>query len=893
MNRFFCFAILLCFSTLNYAQVLEQKIEGIQESKNLIEILTTLEKKNDAKFFFLSEWLTSFNINQSYNGLTLAAVLTDLFTGTELSYFEMYPNVIIILNDPTDRINYKRSIENAQRANFNLTKFSFGSPTSIPNTKVFITGVVRDLKNSEPLHGVNISVNQTAYGTTTDTDGRYELSLPPGLVTLTFSYLDFESSVIDLSAYESGEINLDMNKTSTLLDEVVVTGGTIGDVAAGRIGQIQLNVREIKRSPAFMGEADPIKQIQTLPGVSTVSEAAAGFNVRGGSADQNLVLFDDLPVFNSSHALGFLSAFNAESIRELTFHRGGISSEYGGRVSSVLDIKSKDGSFDRWNGNAGIGLLAANLALNGPVTADKTSVAMSLRSTYSNWLINSIRTEYADLRKSSVNFYDANIKVSHKFNSNTKLSISGYSSDDSFRLTGDTTYRWNNLQGAAKLNHQFSPTVAAEFVVGASSYNYKVGDSNILTASELGYRITTFVLKANFDIQYGGHNLQAGWHLSYDHLKPGYLTPKSTQSSARQLSLTDQHAIENAFYLSEDFKLSSKIQLEAGVRIPVFVSFGPGKVYTYDSENILTDTLFYGSWQPIKAYVGIEPRLSAKYSLSETSSIKVGYNRINQFLHLITNTAAITPIDIWQPSGYHLKPQRADQISAGIFKDTQNKKYSAFAEVYYKNIVNIVDFKDGAKLILNPTLEQDLLQGRGYAYGIETFVSKNTGRLTYSLNYTYSRSFRLITGPTKSESINQGEKYPSNFDQPHILNYSWKYSLSSRHFFTGTFTYHTGRPVTVPIAAFEYENTTIAYFSSRNQYRIPDYHRLDLAFVMEGNHKRRQSWKGTWVISAYNVYSRKNPYTVFFKGTANGIPEPYQLAIIGTILPSISYNIKL
>ncbi len=893
MNKLLAFVVLILLPSLDYAQVLEHKIEEINKDKALTDILFSLEKESKAKFFFLPEWLIPFHINQSHTGLTLSEVLDTFFESTELSYFEMYPNVIVIVNNPANRLNYKRSIENARQTKSTITKYSFGDPTAIPKSKVVITGVVRDLKNSEPLSGVNILVNQTSAGTTTQTDGSYEISVPAGLVTLTFSYLDFESSVIDLAAYASGVINLDMNKSPTLLDEVVVRGGTIGEVAMGRIGQIQLDVREIKRSPAFMGEADPIKQIQTLPGVTTVSEAASGFNVRGGSADQNLVLFDDLPIFNSAHALGFLSAFNSESIRELTFHRGGIPSEYGGRVSSVLDIKSKEGSFDRWNGNAGIGLLAANLALNGPVKDDKTSVALSFRSTYSNWLINSIRTEYADLRQSNVKFYDGNFKISHKFSSNTKLVISAYSSDDSFRLTGDTTYRWNNLQGSAKLNHQISSAVTAELVLGASSYSYQVEDSHTLTASELGYRINTFVFKANFNVKYRGHNLQTGWHLNYYHLKPGYLKPESSQSNAKKFSLTDQHAIENAFYLSEDFKLNPKISLEAGVRIPVFVSFGPAEIYTYNSENDLSDTLDYKGWQPIKAYAGIEPRLSARYSISETSSIKIGYNRISQFLHLISNTAAITPIDIWQPSGYHLKPQRADQISAGWFKDTGNKKYSAFAEVFYKNITNIVDFKDGAKLILNPTLEKDLLQGRGYSYGIETFVSKNTGRLTYSLNYTFSRSFRLITGPTKSESINHGEKYPSSFDQPHILNYSWKYSLSTRHFFTGTFTFHTGRPVTVPVAAFEYENTTVAYFSSRNQYRIPAYHRLDLAFVIEGNHKRRQSWKGTWVFSAYNVYSRKNPYTVFFKGTANGIPEPYQLAIIGTILPSISYNIKL
>jgi hypothetical protein len=358
-----------------------------------------------------------------------------------------------------------------------------------------------------------------------------------------------------------------------------------------------------------------------------------------------------------------------------------------------------------------------------------------------------------------------------------------------------------------------------------------------------------------------------------------------------------QNSLESAFFFGDGISLSERFFVEAGARISSFTAFGPATINLYKPGAPIetynkTDSVRIPAGQAIKTYYGVEPRLSMRYSLTPNLSVKAGYNRTYQYLHLITNTTAITPIDIWQPSGYYFKPQHADQISVGLFRDFKEKKYEAFVESYYKNIENILDFKDGANLILNPHLETELLQGSGRAYGIEFSVAKLAGRLTGSVNYTYSRSLRTISGPTERESINQGKEYPSNFDQPNIANLNWKYAISRRHFFTGNFTYHTGRPVTVPEAAFQIDRVTVGAFSDRNQYRIPDYHRLDVALVMEGNHKRKKFWDGTWTIAIYNVYGRKNPYTVFFKADAYGVLKPYQLSIIGTALPSISYSFK-
>jgi hypothetical protein len=884
--------------TVKAQGILEFKLDGTEQGKSLSVILGEIEKKNTARFYFLPEWIEPISFQQSYEGQTLGEALDDLFQGSDLNYLSLYPHAVVIIKDPTQPLLRKKAIEAAVRQKKKIVQYKFGEPgKSKKGQRVIITGQVIDAKNREPMPHTNIKVIDTQYAATTDETGKYMLSLAPGPHVLNFSFVDYEDKVIDLMAYANGEINLEMEAEPILLEEVIIQDQAARDLTTSRVGLTQLTMREIKHAPALLGEADLIKQVQILPGVTTVGEAASGFNVRGGSVDQNLILYDGLPVFNSSHVFGFLSAFNPEAIRDVSFYRGGIPAEYGGRVSSVLDIRSRDGDYEKWNGNAGIGMITSNLMINGPLRKGKTSLAASFRSTYSNWLIHSIRTDYADLSKSSVFFYDGTVKLTHLFSDRTKLSFTGYSSKDAFRLMGDSTYRWDNLQASAKLDHQFSPKLGSEFVAGMSSYGYSVVNGNYLTASQLSYRITSSMVKAGFHYQEGNHKINFGWQVAHYGFDPGTFKPDSPGSNARRISIDKQYSIENAFYLADALSFNEKIFVEAGIRLPLFVSFGPGSVNVYkagaplETAN-LTDTLHFRRGQAIKTYFGLEPRLSFRWMASPTSSIKLGYNRVYQFLQLVTNTTAVTPVDIWQPSGYYFKPQRADQVSLGYFKDFRDKKYGASIEVFYKAIENILDFKDGAQLILNKHLETDLLQGKGLSYGAEFSFSKNTGRITGSLNYTYSRSFRLITGPTSSESVNEGKRYPANFDQPHIVNFSWKYNLSRRFFFTGNFTYHTGRPVTIPLSAFPSEHTTVAYFSGRNQYRIPDYHRLDIALVMEGNHKRKKLGDGTWVLSLYNVYGRKNPYTVFFKSSGNGIPEPYQLSIIGTVLPSISYNFK-
>lgn len=890
------FLLCLC-STLRAQNILDFEFNKSQEGKAIITILEELESSQKARFFYLPEWIENISAKKSYVGMRLENVLEDVFQETDIDFVPMYPDVLVIIKDPTKDILRKEALITALVQGKKIESYKFGELATASQGKITVKGNVLDWTTGEPLPFATIQVNDSLMATASDEDGKFMLLLDPGAYVLNFSFLAYNEKVIDLLAYADGELFVDLEKESIELAEVVVQGERTQDITKSKIGKTVLSIRDLKRSPAFLGEVDLVKQVQTLPGVTTVGEAASGFNVRGGSVDQNLILYDGMPVFNSSHVFGFLTAFNPEAVSDVSFYKGGIPAEYGGRVSSVMDIKSLDGDMQKWKLNLGLGMITSNAMVNGPIKEGKTAIAASVRSTYSNWLVHSIRTDYADLSNSQVGFYDATLKFTHLISNDTKLSFTGYSSNDAFSLEGDTTYKWHNFLTSVRLDHQFSPTLGSDFSIGRTLYGYDVENEDPRQASELSYRIAVTSLNSGFHLDKGQHKIDFGWQLSHYLFKPGELRPTSSASNAANVSIDNQYSIENAFYINDEWEVNEKLTVEGGIRLPMFFSFGKASVFQYEPGQIkqvssITDTLNYKGGELIKAYYGFEPRASLNWKMNTSTSLKVGYNRIYQFLHLVTNTAAVTPVDIWQPSGYYFEPQRVDQISAGIFKDFSEQKYGVSTEVFYKYIDNLIDFKDGAQLILNTHLETELLQGKGRSYGVETSIFKNTGKLTGNINYTYSRAFRTIAGPTTSESINRGQEYPASFDQPHIINLGWKIEMSKRHFFTGNFTYHTGRPVTIPLAVFGYGNNSVAYFSGRNQYRIPDYHRLDIALVIEGNHNKRKKGKGTWVFSIYNVYARNNPYTIFFRSSKVGVPEPFQLSIVGTLLPSISYNLK-
>ncbi len=890
----FCLINIPCFSQ----SILDKKLEGDEKDKSLSSYLQEVEKTNQVRFYFLEDWVNEIIIKEGYQGSTLREVLDNLFLGSDLNFIEVNPHVVILVRDPTLALQRSAIINDAKREQKKIDKLIIGTfnKSSAPKT-VTLSGTILETKSKDPLIGASVVVTDINVGTVTNTEGKFELKIPSGSHVLNLSYVNFEESVIDLEIYETGIANWELEEKPTVLEEIVIQDRSAREITTSGIGQTQLSLKELKKAPALLGEIDLIKQIQLLPGVTTAGEAASGFNVRGGSVDQNLILYDGMPVFNSAHVFGFFSAFNSEAIRDVTFYRGGIPAEFGGRISSVLDIRSKEGSYEKWEGSAGIGIISSNAMLSGPIIKDKTSIAISFRTTYSDWLINTIRSNYIDLYKSTVSFYDGTAKLTHLFSNKTKLTLSTYLSHDQFRLSGDSTYRWDTMISSARLDHEFTKIFTGAFTAGYGTYSYDVFDKNPQTGFNLKYKIAYPTAKADFNLKLSKHKVAFGVQSIYYDFNPGTFAPSTPESDKKYLQMDLLKSIETGFHLSDQLDLGKKFHLDAGVRLSLFQAVGPSDVFLYTSglprETLnLIDTVSFAKREKVKQYFNVEPRLGLRYEISKDASIKAGYNRIFQYLHLVTNTTAIAPVDIWQPSGYYFKPQMVDQFSLGYFRNFKEKKYEAFVEAYFKEMQNVLDFKDGAQLILNPQIETDLLQGNARAYGIEMQIAKTSGRLSGSFGYTYSRSLRTVQGVFPEETINDGKEYASNFDQPHVVNLNWKYSISRRYFFTGGFTYRTGRPITLPLSAFAVENFTVSSFSDRNQFRIPDYHRLDIGFVAEGNHKRKKIWDGTWTFSVYNVYGRKNAYSIFFKEVRPGILRPYRLAIIGTALPSISYSIK-
>lgn len=893
LAKLFLTAVMLfTVATVSAQSILEKRITA-KEGQPLLEFLHEFESSNRVRFYYEDGWLENYKLTTSLDGLTLQEALTQLLENSDVRFVRLFGYAVIFFKDPSKDLVRDSLISTAGKRNLNVQEVVLGNRKEFtPGKKITIKGKVVDEDTGEPLAGVSVFVHGIEKHFVTNAAGQYEVSVLPGDYAVTLQYINYQEKLVSLAAFANGDLFVKLTENPITLEEVVVSEQAITGM---RIGQTSLKMLDLKRSPSFLGIADVIKQIQLQTGVTTVSEAASGFNVRGGGADQNLVLFDGVPIFNTAHALGFFTAFNAEAINHASFYKGGIPAEYGGRASSVLDIVAKEGDYTKWKGSGSIGVVASDLTIGGPVKKDTSSLLLSVRASYSDWILNLLKTRYADIRDGSVFFYDGSLKYSHKLDNKSKLTFSAYTSHDKFRLANDTIFRWQNLALALRYDGQLSESLTYNAGLYFGQYTYHVEENDPPTAFDLQYKITYPSLKIDFNRDRALHRQTFGFHTTLYSFRPGELTPTSSESNKRKTIMPTERSIETALYFSDAFTWRERLHIDVGIRLSVYNRFGPGVVYQYDASmprepRYVTDSVRFGSGEFIKTYIGPEPRLSLRYTLDQQSSVKVGYNRMYQYVHLVSNTATVTPVDIWQSSNTYFRPQRADQVSAGYFRHSKNNMIEVSAEAYYKWMKDLLEFKDGASLILNPQLETGLMSGIGKAYGAEFSVDKLKGRLTGGINYTYSRSLRKVSGKFDTEQVNNGDWYPSNYDQPHIVNVSWRYGLTQRVFFTGIFTYHTGRPVSLPVAGYIINETPITDFSKRNNFRIPDYHRLDLALVIEGTPRKRKRWEGKWIFSLYNVYGRKNAYSLLMVEQGGGVLKPYKLSLIGTAVPSITYS---
>ncbi len=658
-------------------------------------------------------------------------------------------------------------------------------------------------------------------------------------------------------------------------------------------GAVKVSIESLKYQPTSMGEPDITKSLLLIPGVLSVGEGSVGFNVRGGSADQNLMLMYGAPIYYPSHFFGFFTSVNADIIKDFTIYKGGIPARYGGRISSVIDINTKDGNRRELKGNAGISPVTTHLLLEGPIIKDKASFVFAARTTYSNWVLRLL--DDPAIRNSTASFYDLNASISFDINKNNKIEISSYLSHDAFRLNSDTLYSYNNNIVSARWRHSFS---SRHFVVTSlynSHFNYNMsGEKPATEAFVLSHRINSTGLKADFNLYTGSHEIRYGLEMTGHSVLPGSYIPLNGSSLVKTKRLPVEQALESAVYIDERYPISESVSINAGLRFSAYRSLGPGSVLVYNPElskqsASVTDTMNFKRGQTISHYAGPEFRLSINIRVSENSSLKINYNHMRQYLNLLSNTFAISPTDTWKLSDYYIKPQIGDQYAAGFYRLLSEGKIEASVELYYKRIKNMVDFKGMSDLIMNEHIEMDLAPVSGQAYGIELMLKKSTGRTRWEIGYTWSRIKLKSTGNFWDEIINGRRWFPANYDKPGNLTITHTYLYSRRLSFSSNFTWSTGRPVTYPITSYYIGNKLVVQYSDRNANRIPDYIRLDVSCTINGNLRSHKIANPHFIFSVYNLLGRQNPYSVFFRNDKN-IIYGYQLSIFGRAIPSVSFN---
>lgn len=770
-------------------------------------------------------------------------------------------------------------------------------------SKYTINGYVRDSSNGEDLIGATIYVKEIANGVTTNVYGFYSITLEPGQYTLSYSYVGYSTQTQTLDLDKNVEININLVSESEQLEEIVITGEREqANVENTEMSTNKLDIRTILKVPTFLGEADVFRSILLLPGVSTVGEGASGFNVRGGSVGQNLVLLDEAPVYNSSHLFGFFSVFNPDAVKDTKLFKGAIPSRYGGRLASLLDVRMKDGNSKEFEANGGIGSVFSRLAIEAPIVKDKSSFIVAGRRSY----IDVLARPFVPLLQDggSLYFYDLTLKANYTFNRKNKLYASGYFGRDVFFFDEQQGFSWGNTTGTLRWNHLYNERLFSNVTLVFSKYDYNLqfGDDN-LDRFKWDSSISNFILKPQFTYFIDSNNeLDFGGEAIYYTFEPANAVGISNGAEI-DVSLDKKYNLETALYVGNKQKVNDVFSVEYGLRFSHFQSFGPGQVYQYNDtvpgiRRTPISSEEIGSGESIVTYSNWEPRASFRIQSGPNSSVKGSYNRMVQYLHLVSNTTASNPLDVWTPSSRIIKPELGDQFTIGYFKDLRNKEYELSVEGYYRSTKNQIDYIDGADLLINRFLEGDLLSGVGRAYGLETYFQKKTGRLTGWVSYTLGRT------ELKVEGINEGGWYPTRFDQTHNLKIAGFYDLSERWSVSSDFIFVSGAPTTFPTSRFVMQGILIPYNAndSRNNVRLPSYHRLDLSFRLEGKKMRRgkaRKVEDYWVFSIYNAYGRKNPFSIYFSQRDERVDiqtpiesQATQLSIVGTVIPSISYNFK-
>lgn len=918
LYRFIAICFLFFIVCGNVVGQKRKLITGNYKDISFENFVTDIESKTDFHFFFNSSSTDSLRVNASFEQKSINEILNGIFAGTQLHYaIDDQGNIFItegreIMADlPSDFFDTGASPTNTEAASFDYSVYekrekqkklaesklyAIGPKTGNMEGNATMAGHVRDATNGEPVIGAAIFIEKPLIGVATDQFGYYSITLPKGRHELKIKSIAMKPTQRQIMLYSDGKLEIELEEDVIPLKEVVVQSERDIRVTGLQMGMEKLDIKTMKNMPLALGETDIMKVVLTLPGVQTVGEGTVGLNVRGGATNQNLILFNDAIVYNPSHLFGFFSTFNPDVLKNVELYKSGITADYGGRLSSVLDVTSREGNLKKFSGSGGISPITGRLTLEGPIIKEKTSFLIGARSTYSNWILRQLDSE--QLQNSEASFYDLNANLSHKINDKNNIYMSGYMSKDKFKLDADTSYSYSDRNASVKWKHIFNNKLYGIVTGGFSKYSYSIESiANPVNAFTMKFSVQQVNAKADFNYFLNAkHTITAGVSTIRYSLSPGNLQPKGSESLILPDVLPDEQGLESAAYIGDNFEVSQKLSLYAGIRYSFYQYLGPRDVFIYANgvskeESSIQDTLHYSKGKSIAAYDGAEPRFSIRYSISPNASVKFSYNRMRQYIQMLSNTTAITPTDIWKLSDSYIRPQVGDQISVGFYKAMRKSSIDISVEAYYKTMENAVDFKDGAVLLLNPHIETDIVNAKGKAYGAEFMLKKSTGKLNGWISYTYSRTFLQAKSVYASETVNQGKYYPSSYDKPHAVNFIGNYKFSRRFNFSLNMTYSTGRPITLPLAKYEFGGSTRLYYSERNQFRIPDYFRTDISINVEGNHKIKKLAHSSWTFAIYNLTGRKNAYSVFFK-SENGQINGYKLSIFGQAIPTVTYNFK-
>ena len=769
--------------------------------------------------------------------------------------------------------------------------------------KFTVSGFVKELSSSEELIGANIVCEDLSIGATTNSYGFYSISLPKGTYSIRYSFIGYKDKVVEVSMTEDKRLDVGLELYTEELNEIVIEDEAQQKVRSIEMSVNRLETKAVKQLAAVGGEVDIIKSIQLLPGVTSVGEGANGFNVRGGAADENLVLLDEMTLYNASHLFGFFSVFNADAIKDMKLYKGGIPAEYGSRISSVLDVRQKEGNSNFTEASGGIGLISSRLMVEGPLW-DKSSFMVAGRRSYGDLFL--ALSNDSTIRDNKLYFYDLNMKLNSWLGEKDRLFLSSYMGRDAFKFGSLFASSWGNETVNLRWLHLFSDRVVSNLSYNFNDYDYLI--SILPEGFEFDWESKIKNHQLKYDVSYfhsNEHQIKGGLSVNKYHFEPGIIEPATDSSSIVTFNMRDKFAYETALFVQDEWKVSERLLVKAGLRWSSFHRMGADTILVYEDDapirydsmlgqyvnGEVVDSLFYGPNDVVKSYSNLEPRLSVRYQIDESRSVKASYQKINQYLHLITNASSPTPLDIWAPSGPFIKPLVGQQYALGYFYTSDNQKWELSSELYYKNLDNVIDYVDAADLEFNNHLETEILYGQGRAYGLEFMLEKKLGKLTGWMSYTFAKTESIIPGNGLGEpGINHGDWYPNPQDKTHDLSLVAFYKLNSKWSFSSNFVYATGIPTNYPVAKYEFEGIMIPHYSgSRNQERLENYHRLDFA----ATYKPRGNDLREWVFSIYNAYNRKNASSLYFRESIDnlGQTEAVQLSIF-PIVPSVSYNFR-